>query len=134
CALRTEISTNRIRALHQPWRNPIVSGNSRLIQKYNNRRLYDTLEHRYITLQDVHQLVLNNVDFAVVDKRTQADITTSVLLDVLSAAHSSRREPVLDRDFLLGVIRKYCVSTREVDAATGDTKPDYLGVEPLLAH
>ena len=35
----------------------------RVIKKYPNRRLYDTVESRYITLDDVRRLVLDGVEF-----------------------------------------------------------------------
>ena len=89
-----------------------MNDTTRLIQKYNNRRLYDTLEHRYITLDDVRQLVLNGVDFTVLDQRTQVDITVSTLLNVLSVAQSSQAEPLIERQFLLDAIRTFCTSSR----------------------
>ena len=41
----------------------------RTIKKYPNRRLYDTVESRYITLADIRRLVLERIDFVVVDKK-----------------------------------------------------------------
>jgi polyhydroxyalkanoate synthesis repressor PhaR len=41
---------------------------ARVIKKYPNRRLYDTEESRYITLSDIRRLVLDKVDFVVIDK------------------------------------------------------------------
>jgi polyhydroxyalkanoate synthesis regulator protein len=35
----------------------------RVIRKYPNRRLYDTVESRYVTLADVRRLVVERVDF-----------------------------------------------------------------------
>jgi len=43
----------------------------RTIKKYPNRRLYDTVESRYITLADIRRLVLERIDFVVVDKKSQ---------------------------------------------------------------
>ncbi|MCH8221490.1 MAG: polyhydroxyalkanoate synthesis repressor PhaR [Proteobacteria bacterium] len=80
--------------------------NSRIIKKYPNRRLYDTEESRYITLADIRQLVLEKIDFAVIDKKTQEDITRSILLQVI-ADHEGRGEPVMSQDFLAQVIRSY---------------------------
>ena len=57
---------------------------ARVIKKYPNRRLYDTEESRYITLSDIRRLVLDKVDFVVIDKKSQADITSSILLQVIS--------------------------------------------------
>lgn len=79
---------------------------SRVIKKYPNRRLYDTAESRYITLADVRKLVVENVDFVVVDKKTQEDITRSILLQVI-AEQEHMSEPLLSRDFLSQVIRSY---------------------------
>ena len=78
----------------------------RVIKKYPNRRLYDTVESRYITLADIRRLVLNHVDFVVIDKKSQADITHAILLQVISEQenHSS---PMLSRDFLAQVIRSH---------------------------
>jgi len=78
----------------------------RVIKKYPNRRLYDTVESRYITLADVRKLVVDRVDFAVIDKKTQEDITRSILLQVI-AEQEHEGEPLMSRDFLSQVIRCY---------------------------
>ena len=39
----------------------------RIIKKYPNRRLYDTEESKYITLEDIKKLVINNKEFIVKD-------------------------------------------------------------------
>ena len=66
-------------------RNKVIRMNDiRVIKKYPNRRLYDTNVSRYITLEEVRQLVLSNVRFRVEDKRTKEDITRSILLQVIS--------------------------------------------------
>ncbi len=78
----------------------------RVIKKYPNRRLYDTVESRYITLADIRRLVLERVDFVVMDKKSQTDITRAILLQVISDQEQSG-EPVMSRDFLSQVIRTY---------------------------
>jgi polyhydroxyalkanoate synthesis repressor PhaR len=78
----------------------------RVIKKYPNRRLYDTVESRYITLADVRRLVLEKIDFVVVDKKNNADITRSILLQVI-AEQEHLPEPILSQDFMVDVIRSY---------------------------
>jgi polyhydroxyalkanoate synthesis repressor PhaR len=78
----------------------------RVIKKYPNRRLYDTVESRYITLADIRRLVVERVDFVVIDKKSQADITRAILLQVIAEQEHSG-DPVLSRDFLSQVIRSY---------------------------
>lgn len=87
---------------------------TRIIKKYPNRRLYDTEESRYITLAEIRRLVLDRVDFVVIDKQSQTDITRSILLQVISD-QEQKGEPVMSRDFLSQVIRSY-----------GNMMPDFV--------
>ncbi|MDE2305967.1 MAG: polyhydroxyalkanoate synthesis repressor PhaR [Gammaproteobacteria bacterium] len=80
----------------------------RVIKKYPNRRLYDTIESRYITLADVQRLVLEKVDFVVVDKKNNAEITRSILLQVI-AEQEQHADPILTQEFMIQVIRAHGV-------------------------
>ena len=80
--------------------------NRESIKKYPNRRLYDTVESRYITLADIRRLVMDKVDFVVIDKKSQEDITRSILLQVI-AEQEHAGEPLMSQDFLSQVIRSY---------------------------
>lgn len=77
----------------------------RVIKKYPNRRLYDTVESRYITLDDIRQLVVQQAEFRVIDKKSNEDITRSILLQVI--AEQEHCEPMMSQDFLSQVIRSY---------------------------
>ncbi len=79
---------------------------TRTIKKYPNRRLYDTEESRYITLADVRKLVVEEVDFTVIDQKSGEDITRSILLQVISEEETNG-EPIMTRDFLSEMIRAY---------------------------
>lgn|SRR5579885_855777 len=78
----------------------------RIIKKYPNRRLYDTTASRYITLEEIRQLVLNNVKFRVEDKRTREDITRSILLQVISEQEEGGN-PIFSAELLTHIIRFY---------------------------
>ncbi len=78
----------------------------RIINKYPNRRLYDTVISRYITLDEIRQLVLQNVDFQVIDKRTKENITRSILLQVIMEREEAGT-PILREEVLLNIIRFY---------------------------
>ena len=78
----------------------------RVIKKYPNRRLYDTHISRYITLEEIRQLVLNHIEFRVEDKRTQEDITRSILLQVIAEQEQFGR-PILSTTVLESIIRFY---------------------------
>jgi polyhydroxyalkanoate synthesis repressor PhaR len=78
----------------------------RVIKKYPNRRLYDTVESRYITLADVRKLVVEQIDFVVMDKKSQEDITRCILLQVIAELEQAD-EPLMSRDFLSQIIRSH---------------------------
>jgi polyhydroxyalkanoate synthesis repressor PhaR len=78
----------------------------RIIKKYPNRRLYDTVESRYITLTDIRRLVNEKIEFVVVDKKTDEDITRSILLQVI-AEQETGSDPLMSQDFLSQMIRSY---------------------------
>ena len=77
----------------------------RVIKKYPNRRLYDTEESRYITLADIRELVVDDTDFVVIDKKTGNDITRCILLQVISERESNGGA-VLSTEFLSQIIRR----------------------------
>ena len=83
----------------------------RVIKKYPNRRLYDTVQSKYITLSDIRSLVLERIEFVVIDKKSQEDITRSILLQVI-AEQEHGVDPVMSRDFLSQVIRSYGAGVR----------------------
>lgn len=78
----------------------------RVIKKYPNRRLYDTEISRYITLEEIRQLVLSGEDFNVVEKRTGHDITRTILLQVISEQEEGG-DPIFTTDVLRNIIRFY---------------------------
>jgi len=79
---------------------------ARVIKKYPNRRLYDTRESRYITLNDIRQLVVGGEPFEVIDKKTGDDITRAILLQVIAEQEQSD-ESIMSEDFLSQIIRSY---------------------------
>jgi len=86
---------------------------ARTIKKYPNRRLYDTEESRYITLADIKELVLNKVEFVVIDRKTSNNITGCILLQVICEQEQSG-EAILNKDFLSQVIRAYGNAASEI--------------------
>ena len=91
----------------------------RVIKKYPNRRLYDTVESRYITLDDIRNLVVQQAEFRVIDKKTNEDITRSILIQVI--AEQEHCEPMMSQDFLSHVIRSYGGAMQELVGGYLDT-------------
>jgi polyhydroxyalkanoate synthesis repressor PhaR len=87
----------------------------RLIKKYPNRRLYDTAESRYVTIEDIRKLVVNRVDITVVAKRDGCDITQNILLQVILEQERSGTS-VISRDVMLQAIRSSDATLRKTAA------------------
>ena len=82
-------------------------GNSpRIIKKYPNRRLYDTANSGYITLVDVKQMVLENLDFHVIDAKTGNDLTRTILLQIILEEEAGGM-PMFSSEMLAQMIRFY---------------------------
>ncbi len=78
----------------------------RIIKKYPNRRIYDMQESRYITLGDVKKMIIENVDFKVVDAHSQKDITRNILLQII-IDQESEKDPLFSTENLQRFIRYY---------------------------
>ena len=85
----------------------------RIIKKYPNRRLYDTTESKYVTLNDVRALVLGGVSFSVIDKKSGDDITRNVLLQII-IEQEEEGEPLFSTDVLEQIIGFYGNSVQGV--------------------
>ncbi len=70
-----------------------------VIKKYENRRLYDTANSRYINLEDVARMIRRGVDVQVVDARTGDDITRLILTQII-VEDAKEREFALPTDIL----------------------------------
>jgi len=87
-----------------------------IIKKYSNRRLYNTEKSCYITIADVRDLVLKNVDFTVVDANTNEDLTRSTLLQIILEQENSG-DSIFTTEILSKMIRFYDESVQNVFAS-----------------
>ncbi len=78
----------------------------RVIKKYPNRRLYDTDTSSYITLAEIKQLVMEREPCVVRDAKTGADITRSILLQII-LEEEANGTPMFTAEVLANVIRFY---------------------------
>ena len=62
-----------------------------LVKKYGNRRLYDTARSRYITLEDLGEVVRAGEEVRVVDAKTGEDLTTSTLAQIIIESRGAAR-------------------------------------------
>ncbi|MFC2991238.1 MULTISPECIES: polyhydroxyalkanoate synthesis repressor PhaR [Halomonas] len=80
----------------------------RVIRKYANRRLYDTEQSRYVTLEDLRKLILDEVPFRVEDAKSGEDLTRTILLSIIIEQEQADGDSeVFSNDLLAQFIRVY---------------------------
>jgi polyhydroxyalkanoate synthesis repressor PhaR len=56
---------------------------AKVIKRYQNRKLYDTHESSYVTLDEIAKMIRAGEDVRVIDNKTKNDITASTLTQLL---------------------------------------------------
>ncbi|WP_163558539.1 polyhydroxyalkanoate synthesis repressor PhaR [Halomonas sp. NO4] len=81
----------------------------RVIRKYANRRLYDTEQSRYVTLEDLRRLILDEIPFRVEDAKSGEDLTRTILLSIIieQEQEADGEAEVFSNDLLAQFIRVY---------------------------
>ena len=82
------------------------AGDSIVIKKYANRRLYNTATSSYVTLDFLAEMVKNGEDFVVYDAKSGDDITHSVLTQIIFE-EESKGQNLLPIQFLRQLIQFY---------------------------
>jgi len=59
---------------------------SKIIKRYQNRKLYDTQQSCYVTLDDIAKMIRANEDVTVIDNKTKNDITAATLTQIIFEA------------------------------------------------
>lgn len=72
--------------------------------KYQNRRLYDRAEGKYVTLDSVRIAVISGEAVKVLSYKTKQDMTREILLDVLKSVELI--DPRLSVEALIELIRR----------------------------
>ncbi len=78
-----------------------------IIKKYPNRRLYDTSRSQYVNLDYIKTLIEDSKEFQVIDSKSEADITKSILLQIISESETNDNQSLLTNSLLKQLIRFY---------------------------
>lgn len=81
---RPEPTTNA--AAESAWAPP------RVVKRYSNRKLYDTVESRYVTLPQI-AVVRQGQEVRIIDNATKEDLTRMTLAQILYEERSPARSP-----------------------------------------
>ena len=63
----------------------------RTIKRYSNRKLYDTQESRYVTLEEIEEMIRGGREISVVDAASGEDLTSVTLTQIILENERTRR-------------------------------------------
>lgn len=95
----------------------------RIIKRYQNRKLYDTFQSCYVTLEEIAQIIREGNEIQVIDNKTKNDITYSTQIQLLFDQEKKSLVPG-DTELLKRVIRS------EAGTLTGYIKTLETGKAP----
>src|SRR3954465_10110280 len=64
---------------------------TRIIKRYANRKLYDTEHSRYVTLDQISEMIRHGDDVKIVDNKTKEDLTTVTLAQIIFEEEKKQR-------------------------------------------
>lgn len=76
----------------------------RIIKRYQNRKLYDTFQSCYVTLEEIAQIVREGNEIKVIDNKSKNDITYMTQIQLLFDQERKSLKPG-DTELLKRVIR-----------------------------
>ena len=80
-----------------PGSEPSVAGREpKVIKRYTNRKLYDTVESRYVTLDEIAQMIKAGAEVQIIDNRTKEDLTSVTLAQIIFEEEKKTSKMSLD--------------------------------------
>lgn len=55
----------------------------KVIKRYTNRKLYDTVESRYVTLDEIAEMIKQGLEVKIIDNRSKEDLTSVTLAQII---------------------------------------------------
>ena len=69
--------------MEQPEPAEGAARDPKLIKRYTNRKLYDTVESRYVTLEEIGEMIKQGAEVKIVDNRSKEDLTSVTLAQII---------------------------------------------------
>src|SRR3954452_18461285 len=64
----------------------------KVIKRYTNRKLYDTVESRYVTLDEIAQMIKAGAEVKIIDNRSKEDLTSVTLAQIIFEEEKKRSQ------------------------------------------
>jgi polyhydroxyalkanoate synthesis repressor PhaR len=78
-------------------------GETRVVKRYANRKLYDTQRSRYVTLEQIADMIRSGEDVKIVDNNSKEDLTAITLAQIIF--EEEKKSSFLPLSALRGIIQ-----------------------------
>ena len=68
-----------------------MSSDPRIIKRYANRKLYDTQHSRYVTLDEIAEMIRAGDDVKIIDNKSKEDLTSVTLAQIIFEEEKKQR-------------------------------------------
>lgn len=90
---------------------------TKVIKRYQNRKLYDTSDSCYVTLEDIGEMIKLGDEVKIIDNRTKEDLTAMTLAQIIFE-EQKRKTQTLPLSVFTEIIRGSGGALRELLAKT----------------
>ena len=91
-----------------------------VIKRYQNRKLYDTRNSTYVTLEDIRNMIKRGDDIRVIDNKSKEDLTSITLTQIIFE-EQKKNNSILPLFALKNIIRDGGGTIRELLSKTGQS-------------
>jgi polyhydroxyalkanoate synthesis repressor PhaR len=93
-------------------------GETRIVKRYANRKLYDTQRSRYVTLEQIADMIRSGEDVKIVDNNSKEDLTAITLAQIIF--EEEKRSSFLPLSALRNIIQSGGNSITQVMTQAGE--------------
>jgi len=99
----------------------------RVIKRYSNRKLYDTANSRYVTLDQIAVLVKAGEEVSIIDNTSKDDLTSVTLAQII-LEEEKRRKSFLPLSALKSIIRSGGEGLQDIVHSLRDGAGKFIGL------
>src|SRR5690349_24856096 len=93
-------------------------GETRTVKRYANRKLYDTQRSRYVTLEQIADMIRSGEDVKIVDNNSKEDLTAITLTQIIF--EEEKKQSFLPLSALRNIIQSGANNMSQIASQAGE--------------
>lgn len=93
-------------------------GETRVVKRYANRKLYDTQRSRYVTLEQIAEMIRSGEDVKIVDNNSKEDLTAITLTQIIF--EEEKKQSFLPLSALRNIIQSGASNVSQIATQAGE--------------